>query len=225
MKKLLCLALMSLSFASFAQENIDLRIERRLERLNDLVQRRVHTYLSQSEKAELLRSINQSILILKDDGTSPGPIPNPIPTPTPSGADLICTKGSNGLFYPTSERTFQIVGSTSYSAGYANISECQSLLPTRYDIVACMKQSNSLFYPVDLVNYSVLGSNSYSAGHASPMDCRNTLPQRNERLACFKQSNGLYYPTDASTGTVVGSNSYSAGYAGLQECVRTIRQR
>ena len=140
-----------------------------------------------------------------------------------SSSKLICTKQSNSLFYPTDSTNGQVVGTTSYNAGYSSLEDCRSTLPTRGERITCFKQSNSLFFPSRL-DGSVIGSTSYNAGHSSISDCKATLPRRRAVSACFKQSNGLYYPVTAETGAVIGSTSYNAGFSDHQSCLKVINQ-
>ena len=77
MKCFLIAAISLMSFSSFAQStSTESRIELRLERLNDLVQReRAHRFLSEAQKTEVLRNINAAILMIRAD-QNPNPNPN-----------------------------------------------------------------------------------------------------------------------------------------------------
>ncbi len=141
-----------------------------------------------------------------------------------SSSKLICTKNSNGLFYPSDSTSGQIIGTTSYNGGYSNLDECRSSLPTRGEKISCFKQSNGMFYPSKPESGSVIGSNSYNAGHNSIGECKVTLPKRRAVNACYKQSNGLFYPVTAETGTVIGSTSYNAGFNDHESCLKVINQ-
>ncbi len=141
-----------------------------------------------------------------------------------SGAKLICTKYSNGLFYPSKTSDGSVVGSNSYLAGYASLDLCRETLPKGRETVSCFKQSNGTFYPTNSATGTVIGSNSYLAGHADSKTCQSSLPKRAAQLACYKQSNGMYYPSKAETGEIVGSNSYSAGNNDLATCLQIINQ-
>lgn len=140
------------------------------------------------------------------------------------GSDLICSKQSNSLFYPTSATSGEIVGESGYNAGYAAFDDCRANLPKRGEKVACFKQNNALFYPANAETGEVIGASSYNAGHAAANECRLTLPARGANLACYKQGNGLYYPSKAMTGEIIGSGNYSAGFSDLNACLKIINQ-
>ena len=85
--KVFILATLSLmSFSALAQTTaIDTRIEKRLERLNDLVLReRAHVYLSEAQKKDVLQNINLAISAIRADQGEPTPNPNPYPNPNPN---------------------------------------------------------------------------------------------------------------------------------------------
>ncbi|MFP5387133.1 MAG: hypothetical protein ACLGHN_13725, partial [Bacteriovoracia bacterium] len=155
MKKFISAFVICLSLSAVAQtEPVEVRIERRFDRLQDLVKiEKAHLYLTIEEQHQVLKNINQAIQLLRLEG------PNPQPQ-----VRLTCSKRSNSLFYPTNLETFEIVGSPSYQAGYPDFQSCQASLPGPYDTRACFKQSNSLFYPSDAGTGAILGSNSYQAG-------------------------------------------------------------
>lgn len=218
MNKILSALFIGLSFSAVAQttDTVEGRIEMRLERLEQLVKvEKAHLYLPQQEQRQVLTQINQAIQTLRRQG----------PIPEPELSNLTCSKRSNGLYYPTDRTTFEIVGSTTYQAGYADFQSCEASLPGPYETRACFKQSNGLFYPSDAKTGSLLGSNTYQAGHAVLEDCKQTLPRPYAEYACAKQSNGLFYPIEAATYTLVGSNTYQAGHAVISECVRTLPVR
>ncbi|MBL7543323.1 MAG: hypothetical protein JNL11_05875 [Bdellovibrionaceae bacterium] len=186
----------------------------------------------ETEILDLTREINQSVRFgqlsrhelesLRDQLRDVVDVMNGGGTSLPS--NVICTKGSNGLFYPTSNISGSILGSTSYSAGHNTLEDCRLTLPARGEVLSCFKQSNGLYYPSKGDSGTVVGSISHSAGHGALSECRLTLPKRRATTACFKQSNGLYYPSSAETGTVIGSTSYSAGYGNLATCLKIVNQ-
>lgn len=98
MKKFMLAAITMMSFSAFAQTMpIESRIENRLERLNDLVMRQQsHRYVTQEQKQQILRNINEAILAIQADTTpnpNPNPVPNPIPNPIPNPPHLIVAEG------------------------------------------------------------------------------------------------------------------------------------
>lgn len=141
-----------------------------------------------------------------------------------SPSKVICTKQSNGLFYPTSAASGSIIGSTSSNAGYGALDDCRGTLPAIGESLSCFKQSNGLHYPSNPETGSIVGSTSSNAGYGSLGDCRLSLPKRRATVACFKQSNGLYYPANPQTGSIIGSTSSNAGYGDLASCLAVVNQ-
>lgn len=87
MKTLLLAVVATISFGALAQPNTstEFRIEKRLERLVELVQRdRAHRFLSEDEKRNVLQNINAAIVAIKDENNTPNPGPNPNPYPNPN---------------------------------------------------------------------------------------------------------------------------------------------
>lgn len=136
----------------------------------------------------------------------------------PPSSRLICTKASNGRFYPTDSTTGQIVGSSGWDAGYDNLNDCRATLPASWQTLACFKQSNGRFYPGHSHNAQVVGSSSWDAGHDQLVHCQKTLPRRGQTATCYKQANGRYYPSQADTGRVIGSSAWDAGYDSFEGC-------
>lgn len=168
-------------------------------------------YLEQSEVLEIREILKGAVLIARGEGTS-------------VSSPLICSKGSNGLYYPTDSQTGTIVGSTAAAAGYYQFEECRKGLPSPSERLSCFKQSNGLFYPTNSRNGNIVGSSSAAAGHYSQADCKTTLPKRRDKVACFKQSNGLYYPTNVESGAIIGSTASAAGHYNHADCLRIISQ-
>lgn len=97
MKSLLLAVVATISFGALAQPNTttEFRIENRLERLVELVQReRAHRFLNENQKRNVLQNINEAIQSIKADNTpNPGPH-NPGPqNPNPGPMNRITVEG------------------------------------------------------------------------------------------------------------------------------------
>jgi hypothetical protein len=92
-----------------------------------------------------------------------------------SSSRWICMKQSNGRFYPAIAATGAVVGDTDYSAGYSDIKECRTTLPTAPGALTCFKRSNGRFYPTNPNTGKVVGSNDYSAGYSYLSDCLSSI--------------------------------------------------
>lgn len=168
-------------------------------------------YLEREEILEIREVLKGALQIARGEGST-------------DRSQLMCTKGSNGLYYPTNSQTGTIVGSTAAAAGYYQFEECRKSLPAANERVACFKQSNGLFYPTNPRTGTIVGSTAAAAGHYAQADCKSTLPKRREKVACYKQSNGLYYPSNAETGAIIGSTAAAAGHYSLSDCLRIVNQ-
>lgn len=169
-------------------------------------------YLNRSEVLEIRKLLKEAVQVVRGES-----VPH-------NSTQLICTKGSNGLYYPTNPHTGTIVGSTAGAAGFYNFEECRAGLPAPHERLACFKGSNGLYYPTNTASGSIVGSTAGAAGHYAQKDCKTTLPQGRQRVACFKGSNGLYYPTNVETGSIVGSTAGAAGHYNHADCLRIVNQ-
>lgn len=99
-----CLAIGLISLVSFTvlaqSQRTDVKIEERLERLNNLVRQGRHTLLSQIEQKEVLKNINLSISLIKDDqeGGRPGQ-GNPPTPPMPARVKAVGRMGNKNFSF------------------------------------------------------------------------------------------------------------------------------